>query len=203
MKTAGFTHLSAADLVMQQLEQMWRAAGGGASELYVAVPPYMDAASLGLFLGIAGEIGLPVTGMVDAAVGATRREYRNQAPVHIDLSLHTATITRLGQQGAAQSERAEVLDDCGTFALFDGWLNTVAEAFVQQSRFDPLHTAETEQKLLDRLGGWLSEAARADNVSMQVEYGGTSRVITDPSPQNARSPIAVNWCTEVNPPRMA
>jgi len=179
LKASGFTHLSAADLVSRQLEQMWRSAGATrASELYVAVPSYMDAQQLGLFLGIASELQLPVVAMVDAAVAATRREYREAAPVHIDLSLHATTLTRLTQPGAVQSERSEVLTSCGVYALYDGWLNTVADAFVQQSRFDPLHTAETEQMLVNRLGGWLTEASATDQVAMQLEYSGAAYTAT-------------------------
>src|SRR5690606_11453011 len=167
-----FSHLSAADLASRQLEQMWRAVDGGASELVVAVPAYMDTGQLGLFLGIAGELKLPVIAMVDAAVAATRREYRNAVPVHIDIGLHAATLTRLAQPGHAQVERVEVLQDCGIYALYDIWLNTLAEAFVQQSRFDPLHTAETEQMLLDNLASWLSRSAQRDRVELELNYGG-------------------------------
>lgn len=173
LRDSRFAHLSAADLVSRQLEQIWEAAGSGDKDLYVAVPPYMNSQQLGLFLGVAGELNIPVAAMVDAAVAATRREYRNAVPVHIDMSLHATTLSRMLQQGGAQAERSEVLDGCGTYALYDGWLNTVASEFVKQSRFDPLHTAETEQMLVDRLGRWLGEAARGEHVDMQLEYSGT------------------------------
>ena len=38
------------------------------------------------------------------------------------------------------------------YVLYDTWIRAIAEEFVRQSRFDPLHTAETEQLLLNRLG---------------------------------------------------
>jgi len=167
-----FSHLTAADLASRQLEQMWRAGGADARELVVAVPAYMDARQLGLLLGIAGELKLPVVAMVDAAVAATRRQYKDAVPVHIDMSLHATTLTRLAQPGRALLERVEVLTDCGLYALYDVWLNTLAEAFVQQSRFDPLHTAETEQMLLDNLAAWLAQAARGDRVALKMHYGG-------------------------------
>lgn len=167
-----FSHLSAADLVSRQLEQMWRTVGGKASELVVAVPAYMDTSHLGLFLGIAAELKLPVIAMVDAAVAATRREYRNAVPVHIDMGLHATTLTRLAQPGHTQVERVEVLEDCGIYALYDVWLNTLAEAFVQQSRFDPLHTAETEQMLLDNLATWLARSAQGERVELELNFGG-------------------------------
>ncbi len=166
--------MSAADLVSRQLEQIWSVAGKGVAELIVAAPAYMSAENLGLFLGIVSELKLPVVAMVDAAVAATRREYAGAVPVHIDLGLHQATLTRLAQPGMVQTDRSEVLNNVGVYALYDAWIKTIAEAFVQQSRFDPLHTAMTEQMVLDRLGGWVGQASRQDRVEMQLESGGVS-----------------------------
>lgn len=169
-----FSHLSAADLVSRQLEQIWAAHGRGVTELVVAVPAYLSGNRLSLFLGIAAELQLPVVAMVDAAVGATRREYVGAVPVHIDLGLHHATLTRLAQPGMAQSDRCEVLDNAGIQALYDCWIRAIADTFVQQSRFDPLHTAATEQLLLDRLAGWIGQAASSGTIGMQLESGGTT-----------------------------
>ena len=166
-----FHHLSTADLVSRQLEQMWARVKGSSDGLVVAVPAYMTSAQLGLLLGIAAELDIPITALVDAAVAATRREYKNAVPVHIDMSLHATTLTRLSQPGQVQVERQEVLDNCGTYALFDAWLTTIANAFVQQSRFDPLHTAETEQMLVDRLAGWLMQASRQEVVHLELAVG--------------------------------
>jgi hypothetical protein len=93
-------------------------------------------------------------------------------PVHVDISLHATTLSRLAQPGHVQLDRMEIIEDCGIHALSDTWLNTIAEAFVQQSRFDPLHTAATEQMLFARLAGWLEEAARSDRIYAALEYGG-------------------------------
>ena len=169
-----FSHLSAADLASTQLEQAWKVAGTGVTELVVAVPPYMTPENLGLFLGIAGALNLPVVAMVDAAVASTRREYQGAVPVHVDLSLHRATLTRIAQPSMVQTDRTEVIENAGLYALYDLWLSVVAESFVRQSRFDPLHVAETEQMVLDRLGGWLAEASRSESVLMEIEAGGTT-----------------------------
>lgn len=169
-----FGHLSAADLVSRQLEQMWRPLASAYDKVIIVAPPTMSNDNLGLLLGIASELKLPVSAMVDSAVAATRREYKNAVPVHIDMSLHATSLTRLGQNGRAQIERVEILESCGTYALFDAWIRVVAEAFVQQSRFDPLHTAQTEQMLLDRLGGWLVAACSNKTVKLAVEYGNLS-----------------------------
>ena len=167
-----FTHLSAADLTSRQLEQLWQKVGSEGDRLVIAVPAYMQTENLGLLLGICNELGIPVAGLVDAAVAATRREYRNAALVHVDMSLHSALLTRIGQAGQVQVEKTAVVEDSGLVALYDSWIKTIAEAFVQQSRFDPLHTAETEQMLLDRMPGWLSVAASGGKVPVEIEYQG-------------------------------
>jgi hypothetical protein len=166
-----FHHLSAADLVSRQLEQIWQQHGAG-NELIVAVPAYMDNDNLGLLLGIAAELKVPIVALVDAAVAATRRQYKGGLPVHVDLGLHAATLTRIAQAGQAQVDRAEVIQGAGVLGLYDAWISVIAEAFVQQSRFDPLHTAETEQALHDCLPEWLAAASVGDKVALQVEYRG-------------------------------
>ena len=167
-----FRHLTSADLVSRQLEQIWAVARSHGDRLVVAAPHYMQAQHLGLFLGICNELSIPVAALVDAAVAATRRQYLNATPLHVDLSLHATLMTRLGQGGQAQVEKSAVVEGAGLSALYDTWIRTIAEAFVQQSRFDPLHTADTEQLLLDRLPGWLSVASGGTSVTASIEYRG-------------------------------
>ncbi len=169
-----FSYLTAADIASRQLEQMSMAAGGRDIEMIFAVPAYMGVSNLALLLGIASELGLIVVGLVDAAVAATRREYRNAVPVHVDMSLHSASLTRLTQAGQVQIEKSEVLEGCGVYVLYDTWIRAIAEEFVRQSRFDPLHTAETEQLMLNRLGGWLTSAGGQDRVELSLEYAGAT-----------------------------
>ena len=169
-----FHPLSAADLVSNQLDQMWKQVSVDGDRLAIAVPPYMHSENLGLLLGIAAELSIPVVAMCDAAVCATRRHYEHAVVVHIDLSLHSSMLTRLMQEGQVQFERTAVIEDSGLLLLQDTWLKIIAEAFVQQSRFDPLHTAETEQMLQDRIPGWLAVASSSTNVPLEVEYRGVS-----------------------------
>ncbi len=167
-----FRHLSAADLASRQLEQIWSAVQGHGDRVVVAVPAYMEPARLGLFLGICKELDIPVAGMVDAAVASTRREYVNAIPVHVDVSLHSTSLTRLGQPGGTQMERSALVESSGLVSLYDAWIRAIAESFVQQSRFDPLHTAETEQLLFDRLPDWLAQAGAGGKAQLSIEHRG-------------------------------
>jgi hypothetical protein len=169
-----FQHLSAADLVSRQLEQIWKRVAKSGDQLVVAVPAYMRPDNLGLLLGIAAELQVPIAAMVDAAVAATRREYKGAVPTHVDLSLHSTMLTRVTQSGQAQVDRSSVVDESGMIALYDAWIALIAETFVQQSRFDPLHTAETEQMLQDKLQDWLVAASAGEVVSLEIVYRGIS-----------------------------
>ena len=167
-----FQHLSAADLVSRQVEQIRDKAAGHGDRMVVAVPAYMNNENLGLFLGICDEVGLPVIGLIDSAIAATRRQYANASPVHVDISLHSALLTRVAQSGQAQVEKTAVVEASGLIAMYEAWIRAISEVFVQQSRFDPLHTAETEQMLLDHLPDWLARASSSKVLALQLEHGG-------------------------------
>ena len=94
--------------------------------------------------------------------------------MHVDVSLHSVTLTRIRQAGQAQLDRAEVIPESGLIALHDAWVRAIAEAFVRDSRFDPLHTAETEQALQDRLPEWLAAASSGGKVALELEYRGVT-----------------------------
>lgn len=169
---AGNGVTSAAELVSRQLDEIWKPLAAGVDEVVLAVPAYMNTGALGLLLGIAEDLRMPIVGMVDSAVAATRREYREAVPVHIDVSLHTVVVSRIGQPGHVQLEKGEILEGHGLLALQDAWLHAIAAAFVKQCRFDPLHTAESEQSLLNALPGWLADAVHRPRVEMRIEAAG-------------------------------
>ena len=169
-----FQQYTPADLAAQQLEQLWGAAGAAADGAIFVVPGFFDSTSLGVLLGIADELRIPVSGIVDSAVAATRREYPARQLVNIELGLHATIVSQIDQQDAASLRRSDVVADAGLEAMRSSWLQSIAEAFVVQSRFDPLHTADTEQLMLDRLASWLQDGLRKPVVEMLLEFQGVT-----------------------------
>ncbi len=47
----------------------------------------------------------------------------------------------------------------------------IAENFVRKTRFDPLHEAGSEQRLIDQLPTWLSELQQAEAVTLSFQFG--------------------------------
>ena len=70
-------------------------------------------------------------------------------------------------------ERAQEVNGCGIAQIIDGWANVIADAFVKQTRFDPLHAAATEQKLYDLVSGWMGSNSPAEVVA--IEHNDQSR----------------------------
>ncbi|MEN7344302.1 MAG: FHA domain-containing protein, partial [Pseudomonadota bacterium] len=102
-----------------------------------------------------------------------------QTLLHIELSLQAATVSHL-HQTAGLSTLADVrsLEGSGLTALNELWLKFFAQQFVQQCRFDPLHSAETEQIMSDALHGWLDLVERSETSALTMTHGGMTHEIS-------------------------
>ncbi len=163
---------STADLVQRHLAALW-AQCGGTEAVLLGVMPEWSAAQLGLLLGIAGDIRMPVAGLVDTAVAAARRPYPGRTVWHLQATLGSAWLTRIEQAGAmAVLGERERIERGGIEALERGCAEFIARCFVTRSRFDPLHDAGSEQLLYDALPGWLAAAVRDTRVDTALEWRG-------------------------------
>jgi hypothetical protein len=160
--------LRPADLAWTHLSRLWADTGRGVDSVILALSGGFAEVQLGLILGVARSAGLPVDGMVDAAV-ATAIGRSDQRVLHLDLELHRAVLTIL-EPGP---RRASVVtsDRVGLAALDDGWLRLIAGLFLRTTRFDPFHSASSEQDLSDRLPSILDQLHRrsATAVSMSAD----------------------------------
>ncbi len=175
---------TAADLVHAQLAQLWDRHRGDAEGAVLVVPGGLGRQKLSLLLGIAEASGIPVRGLVDAAVAASTRDYPGWESVHVELGLHAVGLTRLqrlaageaGATGPAVAARSyESVCPLGLSALRERWARRIAAAFVAQTRFDPLSDGGHEQRLFDALPGWLETLAAESAASLELEAAGTTR----------------------------
>lgn len=163
---------SPADLACEQLRQVWQESGRSDSDPVIfIVPGYFDRQALGLLLGIAGESGIPARGLVDAAVAATASVPGQGAVLHLDLHLHACLVSEVCADHLFRRGELQISDGLGLTKLEQSWIAAIAEAFVRQTRFDPLHHASTEQMLFERLWGWLETIGDSSELELQLEYG--------------------------------
>lgn len=169
-----------ADVAFTHLSELLKPVNSGAERMVIAVPAGYSRDQLGILIGIAAEIGIPLVGLVDAGLAAASLDAAPRRVLHLDLELHRAALTVLEHQRDGEGLRRshfELQPRLGWLALQQSWIEAVAETFVRRTRFDPLHQAVTEQALVDLLPGWLAAFKAAETVTAEMAFGGeTHRV---------------------------
>lgn len=162
---------SHADLAWAQLAALREQGADG--PLLLAVPASFDSAQLSLMLALARAARLDAVGLVDAAIAAASTAALPALALHVDVQLHRWWLTRIAidRNGEASRSGGEDLAKPGLTAVWDACAGIIARAFVQQTRYDPLHSAATEQALYDRLPGWLAQFGRSAAVTLELPAG--------------------------------
>lgn len=169
--------VSRADLAHAHLQAIVEAAGEPVTEAYLAVPGFWSSEALGLLLGVARAAGLPVVGLVDAAVAAASVGHAGEALLHLDLTRHRSVVTAMVQGDEVVRTRVAAAEGRGGKAFEEQWAAAVASQFVREARFDPLHAGATEQALYDALPGWLGELGLRQSVPASLAAGGREYAI--------------------------
>jgi hypothetical protein len=163
---------TAADIAFAQASVLFESCKG-ADGVLLAVPAGYSREQLGLVLGIINETGIAVTGVVDAALAACSYEPAPPRILHLELELHQALLTVLeyagGERPGLKRSRYEILPRHGLLALQQTWLQMIAEQFVRKTRFDPLHDAASEQRLVDQLPEWLQRLADRPQLTLNMQ----------------------------------
>lgn len=147
---------SSAELAFAQLNSLWKRFRGTHTDVVLVVPGHYTREQLGLLLGLAQECEMPVRAMIDAGVAASAHPYPGHQLIYVDAGLHRVSATLLEQGDDVSAEPEQALNGVGLASLIDLWAKRVAEIFVLQTRFDPFHSADSEQLVYDRLPEWLT-----------------------------------------------
>ncbi len=165
--------VTAADLAHAELLALARGLAEAPDEVLLAVPGFWKKEALGLLLSVARAAGLPVKGLVDAAVAAaTAVGTRSEKLLHLELTRHRAALTVLTRTHEITRTRVVDLDGFGTAAFERRLAETVARRFVATTRFDPLHSAAAEQALHAALPEWLTHLRRNETCPASLTAGG-------------------------------
>lgn len=140
-----------------------REAGGTIVDNAMCVPSHITNPQLGLLLGILGEAAAAPIGFIDSAL-AYSLDIALPLPYYVfDVELHRVCLTEVSQAGTLREVSGfTTFDNMGLSNIIDGWLNVIADEFVQKTRFDPLHAGASEQQLLDQVRGWLTGSNLSD-----------------------------------------
>lgn len=139
-----------ADLVFEHLQAI-KKNHNDVHDIVMALPAHYTNKQLSLLLGIAQHCHFNVIGLVDTAVASLAAQVTQGRHCFIDLQLHRALINQIDVDDKVSSTRIEAVPGAGLAACQDMWANLIAEQFIQQTRFNPMHKAETEQQLYNQL----------------------------------------------------
>lgn len=136
--------------------------GNHPEELILAVPSSLQKEQLALLLGVVGQCGVRLVGLVDRAVAAAAGAAQAGPLWFLELQLHQAVVSRLeAHQGELRRHSVTAIADSGWLALQDCLINSIATSFVRQTRFDPRRKADSEQALHDQLPQLVVQLAAA------------------------------------------
>lgn len=166
-----------ADLAFAHLASLWEQTGKPDSEVIFAVPGTWTSEQLGLLLGLANELGMRVRCLVDAAVAAGAGT-AGQSVSHLDISLHRVVLSELAGSNAVARRRLLVLAEEGLVHFNNLWADTIADQFVHATRFDPMHSAATEQQIHDQLPACLAELSAQGSAVVAVDDAGKQYSVT-------------------------
>lgn len=165
-----------ADIAFVQVESLLGPHKSAGESVLLAVPAGYSREQLALLLGVVNETGVQVAGLVDAALAACSLEAAPARVLHLDLELHQAILTVLeysgGERSGLKRSRYEIALRHGVLDIQQRWTQLIAESFIRKTRFDPLHDASTEQRLVDQLPGWLSELRDKELITVAMQFGG-------------------------------
>ena len=170
-----------ADLVYLQLQELRAASGEKRPAVVIVAPSAVTSEQFAILLGIAAEAGFDVRAIVDASVAAACRHAWDGSCRVVDVSLHRATLAQLERVDTEEGPmvRRSAVDEipaAGYAALAEGWIDVVADRFVDGTRFDPLRIAGTEQQVFDQLLAGIDDGAA--ELAIEVNHQDVTRRVS-------------------------
>lgn len=158
-----------ADLAYMQLAEIYEQAGKPTNSV-IAVPSSFNQDQLGLLLGLLKAANFQNVKLIDSALLASIQALNLGEQLHLDIQLHQSVLTRIETNIHHQVIATEVLPDIGLMSIHEQCARLISHEFINQSRFDPHHNAETEQLLFEKIPDCLAVLTNTSISKMDIEY---------------------------------
>jgi hypothetical protein len=170
-KTSRFARHNA-DLAFRHLEHVHQSSGSHKEVVFVVAGGYSKE-QLALLLGIADALDIETLALVDAAVACAAACAGPGHYYHVELQLHRAVVSELRVDDTVELTGITVIDGIGSDKLHSRFVAYVADQFLAQSRFDPLHQANTEQLLFNEMAAWLVLLRANREIKVHIDFRGS------------------------------
>lgn len=168
------------DLVFNQLNKVFEDHSLAPDDgLWVALASDIDAQQAGLLYGILQYKELPIRGFVDMASSVATIDYLSGDLCFIDMHLHRSVVTEVSVSGdRIEIESSRTLAQLGYMQLMNRWINTVSEKSLDENRFDPRVSGQTEQQVFNQLQERVASAD--ESILFEISHNEESRSINVP-----------------------
>jgi len=160
---------SHADLAWFHLKHLWDRAGEPEDEIIFAVPPDWEKSQLALLLGIAQACGIPSVGLIAAPIAAASNLATETDLLYLDAQWQRVRATRLKRDTELALGHSWEASKRGISAFYEQWANLVAQQFLHELRFDPMHHGNSEQLLYNQLPHWLQSLHDRPSALLELE----------------------------------
>ena len=156
-----------ADLAHEHLQTLYEEANRPDGVL-LAVPGSFTREQLSLLLGIVEHLPFSIDGLIHRSALLASASGMSQG-LHVELQLHQTLVTQFqAADGHVAATNSQALPGEGLLALQDRLATNIAGAFVDQTRFDPLRSADGEQALYDQLPTFLGTLKTKGEARMSI-----------------------------------
>ncbi|MHC4415627.1 MAG: hypothetical protein ACYS0G_10115 [Planctomycetota bacterium] len=188
-----------AEVACAHLQQVLEGLRQPQESVVLAVPPVYDERQLGILVGIARELKLPLEGLVASPVALELDRDLSGPVMVVDLALHRCVLSVVEAGERVVLVRTRVCPDVGLHDFRRQWIKAVGDEFVRSTRFDPRHDADTEQRLHDRLPEVLDALATSGSFSLSLEAGSLFHrvTVTDQLLAHSGHGFIVRLCSDI------
>lgn len=201
----GHSSQTPADIAYLHLSKLQAEAGITEKRIIFVVPGNLNQQQLGLLLGIAERCQLQPIAVVNAAVATAAGWLQKESVLatdasyfYLDLHLHQTLLTRLDIEDNAWLQGQVTTFPIGALALKEQLVQLIANQFIHELRFDPLHEARTEQFLYNSLPRWLQALKSQNNLQIQLDDGRQNLTLTNNQIQERLAAVFLDTANKIS-----
>lgn len=171
------------ELAYHHLKHIWtriQSTQKSIDKVVLATPgDYLNAESgndekVGLLLGMAVDLGMPLTGLIDMACASILPQAHALANsqdvvLHLDLHQHAAIITLVHLSDNLHSQKVIRTSSLGYAQILADLVPKLANRFLSQTAFDVSHNAQTEQAFFNQAVALLRKLGKTPEATIQLE----------------------------------
>jgi hypothetical protein len=148
-----------ADLIWHQLAQIKDCLSS--KEVIFCLPSHLGNEQMQLLAGICDSLELKANYFLNIGLSQLAlKENLSDSISHLDLQLHQLVLSRFTHiDGELRLASQETVPGISYLQLIDRMVHALRDQFIHVSRFDPLHSGDTEQQLFDQVAELISSCS--------------------------------------------